>query len=230
MVKEDSRQIVALIVAEDELIRLALRSILRSHWVIRRTIEASSHRDALRLCASAEFSLAIVDLTGAEAGDDAFAMLRELSMLRPDSMFIAYADDCRRFCDESHRRQFVCACCERGSDSARRLYQLIDSAFPAKASDVAAAQADGAAERIDRLTAKEREILGLVGDGESSRDIAAWLGVSLRTVESHRARICAKLAVRSVADLTKAAVAAGLTSLSITDRRTVAPAQAAADQ
>lgn len=51
------------------------------------------------------------------------------------------------------------------------------------------------------LTVREREVLGLVVDGRTTRDIALSLNVSIKTVEFHRARIREKLGVTSTAEL-----------------------------
>jgi DNA-binding NarL/FixJ family response regulator len=64
---------------------------------------------------------------------------------------------------------------------------------------------------VDALTNREREVLGLIGRGLLNKEVAATLGISVRTVEAHREAIMRKLEVRSVAGLTRAAIAAGLT-------------------
>lgn len=64
-----------------------------------------------------------------------------------------------------------------------------------------------------RLTAREREVLQLLAEGLSSKGIAERLNLSVRTVENHRRQIMERLGLRSVAALTKYAVAAGITSL-----------------
>lgn len=63
------------------------------------------------------------------------------------------------------------------------------------------------------LTARERQVLKLVAEGKSTKDIAAALSVSAKTVETHRAHLMSKLQLRSVAELTKYAIRHGLTSL-----------------
>ncbi len=63
------------------------------------------------------------------------------------------------------------------------------------------------------LTARQREVLQLTAEGMSTREIAAQLKVSVKTVESHRAKIMEKLDVHSIAELTKYAVREGLTSI-----------------
>ncbi len=52
-----------------------------------------------------------------------------------------------------------------------------------------------------RLTAREKEVLRLVGEGKTNREIAAALRISVWTVANHRKHICAKLGVHSTAGL-----------------------------
>jgi len=60
---------------------------------------------------------------------------------------------------------------------------------------------------IAKLTKREKQILELIATGASSREIGADLGVSPRTVETHRARIKDKLGARNAADLVRIALA-----------------------
>ena len=62
------------------------------------------------------------------------------------------------------------------------------------------------------LTAREREILQLVGEGHSSPDIARVLHLSVKTVEGHRGRIMAKLGIHDIAGLVRYAIRVGLVS------------------
>ena len=59
----------------------------------------------------------------------------------------------------------------------------------------------------------ERQILQLLAEGCSSKEIAAHLDISVKTVEAKRSQIMEKLNLYSVAELTKYAVREGLTSL-----------------
>jgi DNA-binding NarL/FixJ family response regulator len=65
------------------------------------------------------------------------------------------------------------------------------------------------------LTAREREVLQLIAEGNSTKEIAARLSVSVKTVETHRRQIMEKLGIFSIAELTKYAIREGLTSLHI---------------
>lgn len=58
----------------------------------------------------------------------------------------------------------------------------------------------------DVLTAREKQILKLVAEGETSRDIAELLAISRRTVEHHRANLMKKLNIKNTADLVKYAI------------------------
>jgi len=64
--------------------------------------------------------------------------------------------------------------------------------------------------RMDSLTPREVEVLLLVARGHTNRGIAEELGISPRTVETHRERVMAKLRIRSVAGLTRFVVEQGL--------------------
>ncbi|MDY6954698.1 MAG: response regulator transcription factor, partial [Thermodesulfobacteriota bacterium] len=63
------------------------------------------------------------------------------------------------------------------------------------------------------LGGKEREILQLLAEGKTSRQIASCLGISVRTVEAHRRDIKRKLDLHTTAELTKYAMRKGLTSV-----------------
>lgn len=61
------------------------------------------------------------------------------------------------------------------------------------------------------LTRREREVLQLVAEGRTTKEIAALLHVSVKTIEAHRGQVMEKLRIHSVAGLTKFAVSEGLT-------------------
>ena len=63
------------------------------------------------------------------------------------------------------------------------------------------------------LTDREREVLQLIAEGKSTKEISSILCVSVKTVEAHRKNIMGKLDLNSIAELTKYAVREGLTSI-----------------
>lgn len=64
------------------------------------------------------------------------------------------------------------------------------------------------------LSVREREVLQLVAEGKSSKEIAAALHLAVPTVDTHRRQIMEKLNLRTIADLTRYAIRQGLTSAS----------------
>jgi DNA-binding NarL/FixJ family response regulator len=63
------------------------------------------------------------------------------------------------------------------------------------------------------ISGREREILQLVAEGRSSKEMAASLFVSVKTIETHRKQIMNKLNLHSIAELTKYAIREGVTSI-----------------
>jgi DNA-binding NarL/FixJ family response regulator len=64
-----------------------------------------------------------------------------------------------------------------------------------------------------QLTPRERQVLQLLAEGKSSKEIAAALEIALPTVETHRRQLTAKLNLRTIAELTKYAIREGLTTI-----------------
>jgi two-component system response regulator DctR len=86
--------------------------------------------------------------------------------------------------------------------SDNSLVDRIEQALHASAEILARRRALHSAERrIDGLTEREREVMRLVADGRPNKLIAAELGISVRTVEVHRARVFEKMGVRSAVEL-----------------------------
>jgi DNA-binding NarL/FixJ family response regulator len=128
-------------------------------------------------------------------------------------------------------RHFIMGVLEAGADG----YLLKDSAFAELVTAVAAVAKGkmylspsiaetvikSSLEKTDRgiqgssvlLSGREREVLQMIAEGKSTKEIALKLFVSTKTVETHRKQIMDKLNIRTVAGLTKYAIREGLTSL-----------------
>ena len=68
-------------------------------------------------------------------------------------------------------------------------------------------------ESADPLTSRERQVLQLIAEGKSTKDVAALLGVSVKTAESHRSRLMQKLDIHETASLVRYAVKHGLVQI-----------------
>jgi DNA-binding NarL/FixJ family response regulator len=128
-------------------------------------------------------------------------------------------------------RRFVMGVLEAGANG----YLLKDSAFTELITAVTAVAkgkmylspsiaetvVKNSLEKLDRkeegssvlLSGREREVLQMIAEGKSTKEIALKLFVSTKTVETHRKQIMDKLNIRTVAGLTKYAIREGLTSL-----------------
>ncbi|SPE60914.1 Two component transcriptional regulator, LuxR family [Verrucomicrobia bacterium] len=100
-----------------------------------------------------------------------------------------------------------------------RAIETVASGQPFFSQDIARAALDklithgGKREPFSQLTSREREVLALIAEGQSNKEIAARLGIGVRTIETHRERIMRRLDIHSVAGLTKFAIANGIVPL-----------------
>jgi DNA-binding NarL/FixJ family response regulator len=65
----------------------------------------------------------------------------------------------------------------------------------------------------DPLSSREREVLQLLAEGKSNKEIAGILCVTVNTIDAHRKHISDKLGLKSIAELTKYAISHGITSV-----------------
>ena len=75
----------------------------------------------------------------------------------------------------------------------------------------------GTGTRYDLLTDREREVLNLLADGFSSKDLAAKLNLSVKTVDAHKYNLMKKLDIHNRADLVKYAIRKKLVHVSVID-------------
>jgi DNA-binding NarL/FixJ family response regulator len=97
--------------------------------------------------------------------------------------------------------------------AARHLTQALRGESAGEAPPAAAGGQPGSAEArraVEALTGREREVLLFIARGALNKEIAATLGISVRTVEAHRDNLMRKLGIRTVAGLTKLVLESGL--------------------
>lgn len=91
----------------------------------------------------------------------------------------------------------------------RQLFAAIETAFALEERRIQQRDRERVdADKLERLTARERQVLELAARGLHAKEIASGLGISSRTVEVHKSRIMEKLRVRNVAELVRFAVGA----------------------
>ncbi len=70
----------------------------------------------------------------------------------------------------------------------------------------------GPLSELDKLTAREREVLQLIAEGHTTKEVASLLDISVKTADSHRTNVMSKLDIHDVASLTRFAIQQGLIS------------------
>jgi len=96
---------------------------------------------------------------------------------------------------------------EKPARPSTLLARIRDALAMDESTRAAAAVRGSVEKRLARLTRRERQVVALLVDGKTSKEIAVSLGLSVRTVEGYRARIRLKTEVESVAELVRAVLA-----------------------
>ncbi len=75
-------------------------------------------------------------------------------------------------------------------------------------------------QRTDSLTPRETEVLQLIAEGKANKQIAAELGLGVKTVEHHRQQMMKKLNIHEIANLTRYAISKGIIEMGFPSQRT----------
>lgn len=203
------------LVADDHpVVRRGLRNLLESQSGIEMVGEASNGTEAIQMIKSVRPDLAIVDLTMPEVGG-----LEVLTVGKQESPSTEFLVLSMHLSDELAREVLRCGAIGYvlKSDADSELLAAVDHARhhqPFFTSSLAVSMArsfvDGRVapapgEELG-LTRRELEVIQLLASGKSNKEAASDLGVSPRTVESHRSRIMRRLNFRSFSDLVRFAV------------------------
>ena len=198
------------------MVRAGIRSLLDSFPDVDVVGEAANGRDALRMTRQLRPKIVLMDISMPELnGLEATTRLKKSC---PDSTVLMLS----MHSDEEYVAQSLRAGA-RGylvKDAATRELELaihtlargeifLSSSISESVLDkLMADNGDGSA--LNQLTSRQREILQLVAEGCSTREIAERLSLSVKTVETHRTHLMERLEIRDVPGLVKFALKAGL--------------------
>lgn len=207
-----------ILIADDhDLMRRGLRALLESHpgWEI--CGEASTGREAVSLTEELKPDIIILDITMPELNgvDAARRILRSTPETEVLLLSVHYSDQLIREILEAGIRGYIVK-----SDSDRDLVIAVEALanhkpfFTPRATELIlnylhkrpGDPSDPPDTIGDRLTTREREIVQLLSEGKSSREVATALNISVKTAETHRANIMRKLEIHSVSELVRYAV------------------------
>lgn len=205
------------LVADDhDLMRRGLKSLLESHagWSV--CAEAHTGREAVAKAEELKPDIVILDITMPELNGVEAA--RRILKASPNTeilvLSVHYSDQLIRDILDAGVRGYIVK-----SDSDRdltiaiealsnhkpfftpRATELILNNFNSKGGTTEVPDVIG-----DRLTSREREIVQLLSEGKTSKEVASILGISVKTAETHRANIMRKLEIHSVSELVRYAV------------------------
>jgi len=203
-----------ILLADDHLVvREGLRSLLEAAG-FKVVGEARDGREALKLARLLEPEVTVMDIgmPGLNGVDACRELLREVPEMRIIVLTVhgedAYVIEALR----SGARGYVLKT-QAGSDLVRAIGEVTQGRIylsPSVSSAVVQAFLAGSTSPADPLTPREREVLQLVAEGRSTKEVAGILGVSVKTAETHRTRLMTKLDIHHTAGLVHYAIRRGL--------------------
>ena len=209
-----------IVIAEDHtILREGLRVLLSSHPDLEVVGEAADGRDAIQCVEEAAPDLVLLDLSMPRM--DGMDAIREIRKRSPDTKILALT--------VHKEEEYVLAALKAGAEgyalkdatheelvtAIRRVLEGKRYLSPGVSEKViegylAGKQARQAKTPWDSITAREREVLKLIGEGYKNKEIAEVLCISVKTVEKHRSNIMEKLDLHNVSDLTAYAIEKGI--------------------
>jgi DNA-binding NarL/FixJ family response regulator len=208
---------VRILVADDhDIIRRGLKELLtaRPGWEV--CGEAKTGREAVALAEQLKPEIVVMDismpeLNGLEAARKIHKLFPAVGIL---ILTVHFADQLLTEIVEAGARAYVMK-----SDADRDLVSAVEALstkrtfFTAQAADILLngfsrehSVPDPQSHLRNRLTAREREIVQLLAEGKSTKEVAVALGISVKTAETHRANIMRKLEIHSVSEVVRYAV------------------------
>ncbi|HUL35686.1 MAG TPA: response regulator transcription factor [Candidatus Eisenbacteria bacterium] len=206
-----------LIVDDHDILRRGLKEILNAKpgWEV--CAEAKTGKEAVALAEKLKPQIVVMDISMPDLNGLEAARRIHRALPKTGILFLTM-----HFSDQLVRE--VIECGARGyilkSDADRDLVAAVDcianrrTFFTSRASEMllggqaflGISVSEPKLPLRSRLTSREREIVQLLAEGKSSKEVAAALGISVKTAETHRANIMRKLEIHSVSELVRYAI------------------------
>lgn len=199
--------IIRVLIADDHaVVREGVRHVLAAEHGFEVIAEAANGDDAVRMAEALVPDVVVLDLS--MPGTSGLDAARQIRGRAPSSRVLVLSiHDHAEYVQQSARagaQGYL-----RKDSSPAELRDAIRTVF-AGGQAYADPSPDTTGNRTARLTPRERAVLAEIASGKTSKEIAAALGISVRTVESHRDSLTRKLGLRGTAALTRFALENGL--------------------
>jgi DNA-binding NarL/FixJ family response regulator len=213
--------ITVLLADDHRIVREGLRALLEKHDDIQVVGEAEDGRVAVNLAKELEPDIVVMDVT-----------MPNLNGMEAARQIISYNDQIKVIVLSMHSKgKIILQMFEAGvsgyllkENAAQDLVKAIrvvargDAFISQEVSgivfkDYVDRRRKPVEDPVSRLSPREREVVQLLSEGQSTRDIASLLCLSVKTVESHRRNVMQKLNIDSIAELTKFAIQEGITTI-----------------
>lgn len=207
------------LIDDHQIVRDGLKALLGNIADCEVVAEGGSGEDALELAAGDSIDVFLMDI--AMPGMSGLDAAQQITASRPDARIIilsmhATAEYVRRALDcgaagymlknmaPNELEQAIRKVVGGGQYLSPAIADVLNEASPA---------GDATTEGMACLTSRQKEILRLLAEGMSTRDIASLLSISAKTVETHRSQLMQKLEIYDVPGLVKYAIRHGLVSI-----------------
>jgi two-component system response regulator NreC len=208
-----------ILLADDHLlVRQGLRSLLeRGGFDV--VGEAADGHEALQIAGAVRFDVAVLDIS--MPGMNGVDAAREILSIAPRSHVVALTYHVEERQIAAAFRAGIRGYVLKTQAADELIHAIREGAAggtfvgPRVSGVLLAAFLKGGTIAEDPLTLRERQVLQLVAEGKSTKEIADVLGITGKSVEAYRSRVKAKLNIHSTADLVRYAIRQGLSPLSI---------------
>ena len=206
-----------ILLADDHtMVRQSLRRMLESQNGFHIVAEASDGLEAVRMAGKHQPDVAVLDLSMPSLnGVDAGREIRRASKGTKILLLTVHSE--ASYVLEALQWGFAAYVLktQAADDLVQAIHEVLRGKMylsPGVSRTVVDAYRNGTSVPRDPLSAREREVLQLVAEGKTTKEIAALLGVSVKTAESHRTHIMTKLNIHATAGLVRYAIRKGLVS------------------
>jgi len=208
---------LSILIADDhDVVRRGMKSLLQAHpgWEV--TAEAANGREAIELARKLKPNVAVLDVTMPEVGglDATRQILKSVPRVEILILTMHDSEELVREVLNAGARGYVLK-----TDTGRDLVRAVEAVsehkpfFTSKISEIVL---DGFLKRdrepgpvkvrTSALTSRELEVIHLLADGKSNKEVAVALGISTKTAEAHRINIMRKLSLHSIAEVVRYAI------------------------